>query len=113
AGIAPDKTMFSGIGKTESELAAAVDADILCVNVESEPELELLSAVAAQKGRRAPISLRVNPDVDARTHAKIATGKSENKFGIPISRAREVYALAAKLPGVQVKGVGMHIGSHI
>jgi len=113
AGVTPDKIMFSGIGKTERELAAAIDADILCVNVESEPELELLSAVAAQKGRRAPISLRVNPDVDARTHAKIATGKSENKFGIPISRAREVYALAAKLPGVQVKGVDMHIGSQI
>jgi len=113
AGIAPAKIMFSGVGKTESELAAAVDADILCVNVESEPELELLSAVAVRKGRRAAISLRVNPDVDARTHAKIATGKSENKFGIPISRAREVYAHAAKLPGVQVKGVDMHIGSQI
>ena len=113
AAIAPDKIMFSGIGKTERELAAAVDADILCVNVESEPELELLSAVAAQKGRRAAISLRVNPDVDARTHAKIATGKSENKFGIPISRAREIYAHAAKLPGVRVTGVDMHIGSQI
>ena len=112
-GIAPDKIMFSGIGKTERELAAAIDADILCVNVESEPELELLSTVAAQKGRRASISLRVNPDVDPRTHAKIATGKSENKFGIPISRAREVYAHAAKLPGVRVKGVDMHIGSQI
>ena len=113
AAIAPDKIMFSGIGKTERELAAAVDAEILCVNVESEPELELLSAVAAQKGRRAAISLRVNPDVDARTHAKIATGKSENKFGIPISRAREIYAHAAKLPGVRVTGVDMHIGSQI
>src|SRR5579863_9604834 len=113
AGIAPDKIMFSGVGKTERELAAAVDAGILCVNVESEPELELLSAVAARKGRRAAISLRVNPDVDARTHAKIATGKSENKFGIPISRAREVYAHAAKLTGVQVCGVDMHIGSQI
>jgi len=113
AGIAPNKIMFSGIGKTERELAAAVDADILCVNVESEPELELLSAVATQKARRAAISLRVNPDIDARTHAKIATGKSENKFGIPISRAREVYAHAAKLPGVCVKGVDMHIGSQI
>ncbi len=113
AGIAPDKIMFSGIGKTAGELAAAVDADILCVNVESEPELELLSAVAAGKGRRAPISLRVNPDVDARTHAKIATGRAENKFGIPISRAREIYAHAAKLPGVRVMGVDMHIGSQI
>jgi diaminopimelate decarboxylase len=113
AGVAPDKIMFSGIGKTAHELAAAVEADILCVNVESEPELELLSAIAAQKGRRVAISLRVNPDVDAKTHAKIATGKSENKFGIPISRAREVYAQAAKLPGVRVKGVDMHIGSQI
>ncbi len=113
AGIAPDRIMFSGIGKTEAELAAAVDAGILCVNVESEPELALLSAVAAAKGRRADISLRVNPDIDARTHAKIATGKSENKFGIPISRAREVYAQAAKLPGVRVSGVDMHIGSQI
>jgi diaminopimelate decarboxylase len=113
AGIAPDKIMFSGVGKTGPELAAAVDAGILCVNVESEPELELLSVIAASKGRRAAISLRVNPDIDAKTHAKIATGKSENKFGIPISRAREVYAFAAKLPGVRVKGVDMHIGSQI
>jgi diaminopimelate decarboxylase len=113
AGVAPDKIMFSGIGKTERELVAAVEAGILCVNVESEPELELLSAVAASKGRRAAISLRVNPDVDARTHAKIATGKSENKFGIPISRARAIYAHAAKLPGVRVTGVDMHIGSQI
>ena len=113
AGVAPDKIMFSGIGKTEAELAAAIDAGILCVSVESEPELGLLSAVAAQKGRRTAISVRVNPDVDARTHAKIATGKSENKFGIPMGRAREVYAHAAKLPGVRVKGVDMHIGSQI
>jgi diaminopimelate decarboxylase len=113
AGIPPGKIMFSGIGKTEAELAAAVDAGILCVNVESEPELALLSAVAAAKGRRTDISLRVNPDIDAHTHAKIATGKSENKFGIPISRAREVYAHAATLPGVRVSGVDMHIGSQI
>jgi diaminopimelate decarboxylase len=113
AGIAPGKIMFSGIGKTEAELAAAVDAGILCVNVESEPELRLLSAVAVAKGRRVDISLRVNPDIDARTHAKIATGKSENKFGIPISGAREVYAHAATLPGVRVSGVDMHIGSQI
>ena len=113
AGIPPQKIMFSGIGKTQAELAAAVDAGILCVNVESEPELALLSAIAAAKGRRADISLRVNPDIDARTHAKIATGKSENKFGIPISRAREVYAHAAELPGVRVSGVDMHIGSQI
>jgi diaminopimelate decarboxylase len=112
-GIPPQKIMFSGIGKTAVELALAVDAGILCVNVESEPELELLSAIAAGKGRTAEISIRVNPDIDARTHAKIATGKAENKFGIPISRAREVYARAAKLPGVRVAGVDMHIGSQI
>jgi diaminopimelate decarboxylase len=108
-----ERALRAGIGKTEAELAAAVDAGILCVNVESEPELARLSAVAAAKGRRADISLRVNPDIDAKTHAKIATGKSENKFGIPISRAREVYAHAAKLPGVRVSGVDMHIGSQI
>jgi diaminopimelate decarboxylase len=113
AGIPPQKIMFSGVGKSEAELAAAVDAGILCVNVESEPELMRLSAIAAAKGRRTDISLRVNPDVDARTHAKIATGKSENKFGIPISRAREVYTHAAKLPGLRVSGVDMHIGSQI
>jgi diaminopimelate decarboxylase len=105
--------MFSGIGKTASELALALDEGILCVNVESEAELDLLSAIAAGKGRTARISVRVNPDVDAKTHAKIATGKSENKFGIPISRAREVYARAAKLPGLEVTGVDMHIGSQI
>src|SRR6516165_12380090 len=92
AGIAPNKIMFSGIGKTPAELALAVDEGILCVNVESEAELELLSSIAKGKGRAARISVRVNPDVDAKTHAKIATGKAENKFGIPISRAREVYA---------------------
>ena len=113
AGIPPERIMFSGIGKTADELAAAVDAGILCINVESEPELALLSQIAAAKGRTVCVSLRVNPDVDARTHAKIATGKSENKFGIPISRARDVYAQAGKLKGVRVAGVDMHIGSQI
>ena len=113
AGIPPDKIMFSGIGKTAEELALAVDEAILCVNVESEPELELLATIAAAKGRSVNISLRVNPDVDPRTHAKIATGKAENKFGIPISRARAVYAHAARLDGVRVAGVDMHIGSQI
>jgi diaminopimelate decarboxylase len=113
AGVAPDKIMFSGVGKTARELALAVEEGILCVNVESEPELELLAGIAAGKGRTADISIRVNPDVDAKTHAKIATGKAENKFGIPISRAREVYARAAKLKGVRVVGVDMHIGSQI
>ena len=113
AGIPADKIMFSGLGKTARELALAVDEGILCINVESEPELELLSQIASAKGRTAHISVRVNPDVDAKTHHKIATGKAENKFGIPISRAREVYARAAKLPGVKVAGVDMHIGSQI
>jgi diaminopimelate decarboxylase len=113
AGVAPEKIMFSGVGKTARELALAVDHGILCVNVESEAELELLAAIAAGKGRSADISIRVNPDVDPKTHAKIATGKAENKFGIPISRAREVYARAAKLDGVRVVGVDMHIGSQI
>jgi diaminopimelate decarboxylase len=113
AGVAPEKIMFSGVGKTARELALAVDHGILCVNVESEAELELLAAIAAGKGRSADISIRVNPDVDPKTHAKIATGKAENKFGIPISRAREVYARAARLDGVRVVGVDMHIGSQI
>jgi diaminopimelate decarboxylase len=113
AGVPPNKIMFSGIGKTAGELALALDENILCVNVESEPELELLSTIATSKGQIANISIRVNPDVDAKTHAKIATGKSENKFGIPISRAREVYTRAAKLKGVRVAGVDMHIGSQI
>ena len=113
AGIPPEKIMFSGVGKTAAELASAIDEGILCINVESEPELALLSQIAAGKGARAHVSVRVNPDVDAKTHHKIATGKAENKFGIPISRAREVYRYAAKLPGIAVAGVDMHIGSQI
>jgi diaminopimelate decarboxylase len=113
AGVPRDKIMFSGIGKTAAELAQALDENVLCVNVESEPELELLSAIAAGKGRTIDISVRVNPDVDAKTHAKIATGRAEDKFGIPISGARAVYAKAAKLPGLRVAGVDMHIGSQI
>ena len=113
AGIPAEKIMFSGVGKTAAELALAIDEGILCINVESVPELALLSQIAAAKGRSAHVSVRVNPDVDAKTHHKIATGKAENKFGIPISRAREVYAHAAKLPGIDVAGVDMHIGSQI
>ncbi|MGB7783337.1 MAG: diaminopimelate decarboxylase [Pseudolabrys sp.] len=113
AGIPPDKIMFSGIGKTEPELALAVDEGIFCVNVESEAELELLSSIASATGRSARVSIRVNPDIDAKTHHKIATGKAENKFGIPIRRAREIYARAAKLKGLEVAGVDMHIGSQI
>ena len=101
AGIPPEKIMFSGIGKTAAELALALDEGIFCINVESEPELELLSKIAQAKGRTAHVSVRVNPDVDAKTHHKIATGKAENKFGIPISRAREVYAARRQAAGPQ------------
>ena len=113
AGIPANKIIFSGVGKLEAELRAALSEDILCINVESEPELELLSRIASGMGREARISIRLNPDVDAKTHAKISTGKSENKFGIPLSRAREVYARAAKLPGIKITGVDAHIGSQI
>jgi diaminopimelate decarboxylase len=113
AGIPADKILFSGVGKSADEMRLALSENILSINVESEPELDLLSQVASAMGARANISLRVNPDVDAKTHAKIATGKKENKFGIPLSRAREVYARAAKLPGIRVAGVDMHIGSQI
>jgi diaminopimelate decarboxylase len=113
AGVPGSKIIFSGVGKTRAEMALGLDEDIRCFNVESEPELEALAEVAASRGRRARIAIRVNPDVDAHTHAKISTGKSENKFGIPISRAREVYARARALPGIEVGGVDMHIGSQI
>lgn len=113
AGVPPGKIVFSGVGKTAREIDFALSAGILCFNVESEPELELLSARATALGKVAPMSLRINPDVDARTHRKISTGKAENKFGIPLSRARAVYARAAKLPGIDVTGVDMHIGSQI
>src|SRR3954462_3351256 len=95
AGIPPEKILFSGIGKTEAELRAALETDILCINIESEPELELLSRLAREQGRTARISVRVNPDVDSGSHAKISTGRSENKFGIPLVHARAVYARAA------------------
>ena len=113
AGVPASKIMFSGVGKLAREIDYALEEDILCFNVESEPELALLSRLAAAKGRTARISLRINPDVDAKTHKKISTGKSQDKFGIPIARAREVYALAARLPGIAVTGVDMHIGSQI
>ncbi len=99
--------------KAAGEMRAALEAGIRQFNVESEPELVLLNQVAQSMGLRAPVTLRVNPDVDAKTHAKIATGKSENKFGIPIARAREVYAQAAALPGIEVVGVDVHIGSQL
>src|SRR5271165_3208336 len=113
AGVPGDKIIFSGVGKTLGEMNLGLDEGILCFNVESEPELEALSAVALARGAVAPIAIRVNPDVDARTHAKISTGKSENKFGVPISRAREVFDRARALPGLAVHGVDMHIGSQI
>lgn len=113
AGIPANKIVFSGVGKTAREMDFALEAGILCFNVESEPELELLSARATALGKVAPVSLRINPDVDARTHRKISTGKAENKFGIPWQRARQVYARAAGLPGIKPIGIDTHIGSQI
>lgn len=113
AGVPGERIVFSGVGKTRDEMRLALTGGIRQFNVESEPEMVVLSAVATDLGVKAPITIRVNPDVDAKTHAKIATGKSENKFGIPISRAREVYAQAAALPGIDVIGIDVHIGSQL
>ncbi|MCA0919108.1 diaminopimelate decarboxylase [Pseudooceanicola nanhaiensis] len=113
AGVPGDRIVFSGVGKTRAEMRAALEGGIRQFNVESEPEMQALSEVASEMGVIAPIAVRVNPDVDAKTHAKIATGKSENKFGIPISRASEVYAMAAALPGLEVVGIDVHIGSQL
>ncbi|MGF6861091.1 diaminopimelate decarboxylase [Rhodobacteraceae bacterium MBR-64] len=113
AGVPGERIVFSGVGKTRQEMRAALQGGIRQFNVESEPELRALSEVAVSLGLTAPIALRVNPDVDAKTHEKIATGKSENKFGIPISRAREIYAEAAALPGLDVVGIDVHIGSQL
>ena len=113
AGVPGDKIVFSGVGKTVSEIRLALEGGIRQFNVESEPELEVLDAVARSMDKVAPITIRVNPDVDAKTHAKIATGKSENKFGIPIARAREVYRMAAAMPGLEVVGIDVHIGSQL
>ncbi|WP_120500043.1 diaminopimelate decarboxylase [Roseovarius sp. EL26] len=113
AGVSGDKIVFSGVGKTRDEMRQALEGGIRQFNVESEPEMEVLSAVTQELGVVAPIAVRVNPDVDAKTHAKIATGKSENKFGIPIARAKEVYARAAALPGLKVVGIDVHIGSQL
>ena len=113
AGIPAEKIVFSGVGKTAREMDFALQAGIHCFNVESEPELELLSERAQAAGKVAPISLRINPDVDAKTHQKISTGKAENKFGIALARAREAYARAAQLPGLKIVGVDTHIGSQI
>ncbi|MGQ0662237.1 MAG: diaminopimelate decarboxylase [Pseudomonadota bacterium] len=113
AGVAPRKIVFAGVGKTAAEMEAALAAGILQFNVESEPELRLLSALAAARRARAPIALRVNPDVDARTHAKITTGKAENKFGIDIAAAPRIAKLAASLPGLALEGIAVHIGSQL
>lgn len=113
AGFAGDKIVFSGVGKTRDEMRAALSGGIRQFNLESEPEMEVLNEVALSLGVVAPVTVRVNPDVDARTHEKIATGKSENKFGIPIARARDVYAYAARLKGLQVVGIDVHIGSQL
>ena len=113
AGIPASRIMFSGVGKTAQEMDAALEAGIYCFNVESEPELEVLNQRAVRAGKVAPVSFRINPDVDARTHAKISTGKKENKFGISWERARAVYGRAAGLPGISVTGIDMHIGSQI
>ncbi|MBV1707881.1 MAG: diaminopimelate decarboxylase [Hyphomicrobiales bacterium] len=113
AGVPGERIVFSGVGKTRAEMALALRENILCFNVESEPELEALSGIASAMGVTARISVRVNPDVDALTHAKISTGTYANKFGVPISEAPRVYARAAALPGIEVTGVDMHIGSQI
>ena len=113
AGVPARKVVFSGVGKTAKEMAFALREGIACFNVESEPELELLSQVASRVSQRAQVSIRVNPDVDAKTHAKITTGKADNKFGVSYLRASEVYARAAALPNIDVAGVDMHIGSQI
>ncbi len=113
AGVPANRIMFSGVGKTVAEMDYALEAGIYCFNIESEPELEVLNLRAVKAGKRAHVSFRINPDVDARTHAKISTGKKENKFGISYERARAVYAHAASLPGIEVTGIDMHIGSQI
>lgn len=113
AGVPARKIVFSGVGKTAREMALALREGIACFNVESEPELELLSEVARRVAQRAAVSIRVNPDVDAKTHHKISTGKAEDKFGISYKRAREVYARAAQLPAIDIAGIDMHIGSQI
>ncbi|WP_428513318.1 diaminopimelate decarboxylase [Roseovarius sp.] len=113
AGVPGEKIVFSGVGKTREEMRIALEGGVRQFNVESEPEMAALSEVAVSLGVEVPITVRVNPDVDAKTHAKIATGKSENKFGIPIARAREVYAEAARLPGLKVIGIDVHIGSQL
>ena len=113
AGIPGERIVFSGVGKTREEMRIALEGGIRQFNIESEPEMEALNEVALSLGKVAPVTVRMNPDVDAKTHAKIATGKSENKFGIPISRAHGIYARASALPGLEVIGIDVHIGSQL
>ena len=113
AGVAADHIVFSGVGKTEAEIRLALGEGIFQINVESAAELAMISQIATAMGRMAQVALRVNPDVDAGTHAKITTGKAENKFGIPYDDAAALYAHAATLPGVQPVGIALHIGSQI
>ncbi|MBF9030775.1 diaminopimelate decarboxylase [Rhodobacterales bacterium HKCCE3408] len=113
AGVPGDRIVFSGVGKTRAEMEQAIAGGIRQVNIESEPEMSLLSQLASAMGATVPVTIRINPDVDARTHEKIATGRAENKFGIPISRASEVYRMAADLPGIEVVGIDVHIGSQL
>lgn len=113
AGVPGDRIVFSGVGKTIPEMRMAIEGGIRQFNIESEPEMRALSALCVSMGATVPVAIRVNPDVDAKTHEKIATGKSDNKFGIPISRAMAVYAEAASLPGLRVVGVDVHIGSQL
>jgi len=113
AGIPPEKIVFSGVGKTRAELAFALEAGIFQVNVESEPELELLNELARATGKKASVAIRINPDVDARTHAKITTGKRENKFGVPLDEARRLYGRGAALPNLSMRGIAVHIGSQL
>ncbi len=113
AGVAPEKVVFSGVGKTAAEMAQAIDAGIAQMNVESEPELALLAMVARDKGARVPVAIRINPDVDAKTHEKITTGRAENKFGIDWDRAPDIYARARDLDGIDASGIAVHIGSQL
>ena len=113
AGAQVNRSVFAGVGKTEADIRLALEAGIFAFHVESEPELARINHVAGQLGRQAPVAIRVNPDVDARTHAKITTGKSENKFGIPLAFAAAAYAAAAKFPHLVIKGLQMHIGSQL
>ena len=113
AGIPPEKVVFSGVGKTLEEITLALKNGIRQFNVESDSELEQISSIASSMDKVAPIAVRINPDVDAKTHEKIATGKAENKFGIPLSRAREVYSKASQMPGINIVGIDLHIGSQL